>query len=156
MLPTTGEIAIKPEWVDFNGHLNMAYYMVIFDKALDDLLTPIGLSAEYVTRENKSAFATEVHLNYIKEVMPQDKVYVNFRILDLTTKAYHYGCELFRAKDNALCATMDGITLHMDMVARKTAPFPEDMYKRLQEWHKAHQQLPENPLFGKSCKIKYK
>jgi acyl-CoA thioester hydrolase len=155
-LPKSAPMSIRPEWIDFNGHLNMAYYMVLFDTSLDELFAPMGFGPEYVTTRNMSLFATDVHLTYQRELKVSDKVYVNFRLLDLSPKAMHYGTELYHASEHFLSSTMEGLSLHVDMQTRKTCPFPQDIYSGLEKILAQHQQLPPNPVFGKRVEIKRK
>src|ERR1051325_7373396 len=59
---------VEPQWIDFNGHLNMAYYNVLFDRAVDEVYELIGIGADYLKRTNHSTFTAEVHVRYVREL----------------------------------------------------------------------------------------
>lgn len=133
-LPITGPMAIKPDWIDYNGHLNVAFYVKLFDEGLDILFDRVGLSESYVRTRGMSFFALEMHVRYLREVRLQDPVQVRIQLLDLDDKRVHYWMELIHAEERWLSATMESISLHVDMTTRRSAPFPPDIMPRLEGW----------------------
>src|SRR5437870_1324062 len=67
---------VEPQWIDYNGHLNMAYYNVLFDRAVDEVYELIGIGAEYLKNHTHSSFTAEVHVRYIRELHEGDPVRV--------------------------------------------------------------------------------
>ena len=116
---------VKPQWIDYNGHLNMAYYNVLFDRAVDEVYELIGIGADYLKRTNHSTFTAEVHVRYVRELQANDPVRVTFQLLDFDLKRFHYFEQLFHATEGWVSATSENMTLHVDMAAKKVAPFPE-------------------------------
>src|SRR5437868_8819095 len=72
---------VEPAWIDYNGHLNMAYYHVLFDRAVDEAYELIGIGASYVEQRRRSCFTAEVHIRYLRELHAGDPVRVTFQLL---------------------------------------------------------------------------
>ena len=121
---------IEPQWIDYNGHLNMAYYNVLFDRAVDEAYELIGIGADYVSQRKHSFFTAEVHLRYLRELHAGDQVRVTFQLLDYDRKRLHTFEQLFHAEDGWVAATSENMSLHVDMVERKTASFPDEVTRR--------------------------
>lgn len=120
-------IEIEDGWVDYNGHLNQAYYGVIFDRAIDSALSPVGLGPEYIAQRNCSYMTVESHTCFVREVLRTDKVRVVTRILEVDDKRLHSYSELRHAHEGWLAATVECMFLHIDMAVRRTAPWPPDL-----------------------------
>lgn len=124
-------IEIEADWVDYNGHLNQAYYGVIFDRAVDHALMPVGLGPEYITERNCSYMTVESHTCFIRELVRPDTVRVVSRILDVDDKRLHMFAEMRQVADDWLAATVEYMFLHIDMSVRRTAPWPADLRAKL-------------------------
>jgi acyl-CoA thioester hydrolase len=132
---------VEPAWIDYNGHLNMAYYNVLFDRAVDEAYELIGCGADYVERRRHSCFTAEAHVRYLRELHAGDQVRVTFQLLDFDLKRMHYFEQLFHA-DGWLSATSENMALHVDIAAQKTTAFPEAITARLTRMKAAHADLP--------------
>jgi acyl-CoA thioester hydrolase len=132
---------VEPTWIDYNGHLNMAYYNVLFDRAVDEVYELLGCGSAYVKQSRHSCYTAEVHLRYLRELHVVDRVRVTFQLLDFDAKRLHYFEELHHAEDGWLSATSENMALHVDMTARKTAPFPKAIAARLARMKAAHSGL---------------
>src|SRR6187399_3153951 len=124
---------VEPQWIDYNGHLNMAYYNVLFDRAVDEVYELIGIGADYLKRANHSTFTAEVHLRYLRELHANDPVRVTFQLLDFDSKRLHFFKQLFHATEGWVSATSESLSLHIDMQTKKTAVFPDDVKKTLRK-----------------------
>jgi acyl-CoA thioester hydrolase len=133
---------VEPAWIDYNGHLNMAYYNVLFDRAVDEAYELLGCGVAYLEHTRHSTFAAEAHIRYLRELHAGDPVRVTFQLLDYDAKRLHYFEQLFHAEEGWLSATSESMTLHIDMAAKKTAPFPDDIAARLERMKTAHAHLP--------------
>jgi acyl-CoA thioester hydrolase len=141
--PFVGTIkSVEPEWIDYNGHFNMAYYAVLFDRTADEAFELVGLGPDYVQSRNASYFTLEAHLTYARELTLGDPVKVTVQLLDHDAKRIHYVQEMFHAEDGWLAATMEAICMHVDMTAKRSAPFPPEMLERVAAMHAAHRTLP--------------
>jgi acyl-CoA thioester hydrolase len=140
---------VEPEWIDYNGHLNMAYYNVLFDRAVDETYELIGVGADYVKRRRRSVFTAEVHVCYLRELHAGDPVRVTLQLIDFDSKRLHYFEQLFHAADGWVSATSENLSLHVDITSRKTAAFPDDITARLAEMKASHALLPFPPAAGR-------
>jgi acyl-CoA thioester hydrolase len=140
---------VEPGWIDFNGHLNMAYYNVLFDRAVDEVYEPLGLGSRYVETTRHSTFTAEVHVRYLRELHAEDPVHVTFQLLDFDAKRLHYFEQLFHAEEGWLSATSENMALHVDMAAKKTAAFPGRIAAQLARMKAAHAKLPVPPGVGR-------
>ncbi|MBI4275533.1 MAG: thioesterase family protein, partial [Rhizobiales bacterium] len=70
---------VEPAWIDYNGHLNMAYYNVLFDRAVDEIYELVGIGAQYLKERHCSLFTAEVHVRYLRELQADDPVRVTFQ-----------------------------------------------------------------------------
>jgi acyl-CoA thioester hydrolase len=144
---------VKPDWVDYNGHLNMAYYNVLFDRAVDEAYELLGCGLAYVKENRHSCFTAEVHVRYLRELNAGDPVRVTFQLLDFDTKRLHYFEQLFHA-EGWLSATSENMAIHVDMAARKSAAFPDDVMDCLQQMKAAHARLPAPMGAGRRIAMK--
>jgi acyl-CoA thioester hydrolase len=140
---------VEPAWIDYNGHLNMAYYNVLFDRAVDEVFELLGCGADYVKTRQLSFFTAEVHIRYLRELHAGDPVRVTIQLLDHDAKRLHYFEQLFHAEDGRVSATSENMSLHVDMAAKKTAPFPPEIAKRLAQMQGSHAQLPRPEMAGR-------
>ena len=140
---------VEPAWIDYNGHLNMAYYNVLFDRAVDEAFELLGCGADYVKQRQLSFFTAEVHLRYLRELNAGDPVRVTFQLLDFDQKRMHCFEQLFHAGEGWVSATSENMSLHVDMTAKKTAPFPSEIAKRLTQMKNAHAMLPRPEAAGR-------
>ncbi|MBA5777783.1 thioesterase family protein [Stappia sp. F7233] len=147
---------VKPEWIDYNGHLNMAYYNVLFDTCIDEAFLALGLGPDYVRRRNASFFTAEVHLCYVRELKLGDPVRASVQMIDFDEKRAHFYQELHHAADGFLSATSEQVTLHVDMAARRVAPWPADVMERLARMKQAHDGLGRPERLGRSIGLKKK
>jgi acyl-CoA thioester hydrolase len=115
---------IEPQWIDYNGHLNMAYYNVMFDRAIDELWLELGIGPGYMKARHGSTFTAECHVRYLREIHLGDPVQVSILLVGADEKRLHTFEELRHASEGWLSATSENMTIHIDMTARKTAPFP--------------------------------
>src|SRR5690606_38613125 len=82
--------AIRPEWIDYNGHLNVAYYVLVFDHATDRFFDRLGLDAAWRAAENRSTFALEQHVMHLRELKLGDSVVVTTQLLDYDARRLHF------------------------------------------------------------------
>src|SRR6266566_6735667 len=129
---------IEPQWIDYNGHLNMAYYNVMFDRAIDELWLKLGIGPGYMRERNGSTFTAECHVRYLREIHLGDPVQVSVLLVGADEKRLHTFEEMRHAREGWLSATSENMTIHIDMTARQTAPFPPDIRARIEALANAH------------------
>src|SRR5215813_159280 len=140
---------VEPQWIDYNGHLNMAYYNVLFDRAVDEVYELLGIGAAYLQDHKHSTFTAEVHVRYVRELRENDPVRVTFQLLDYDAKRFHYFEQLFHATEGWVSATSENMTLHVDMTAKKVAPFPAKIMRTIGRMKAAHARLPRPEAAGR-------
>ena len=129
---------IEPQWIDYNGHLNMAYYNVMFDRAIDELWLKLGIGPAYMQTRHGSTFTAECHVRYLREIHLGDPVQISILLLAADEKRLHTFEELRHAGEGWLSATSENMTMHVDMNTRKTAPFPPDIKARIDAVARTH------------------
>src|ERR1700754_5362101 len=129
---------IEPQWIDYNGHLNMAYYNVMFDRAIDQLWLQLGIGVTYMKERHGSTFTAECHVRYLREIHLGDPVQVSVYLLAADEKRIHTFEELRHATEGWISATSENMTVHIDMTVRKVAPFPPDIQPRIADVVNAH------------------
>lgn len=149
-------MTVKEDWLDYNGHLNMAYYNVLFDTALDEALERLGLGADYLKTRNASYFTAEAHVCYLRELGSGMPVTGTVQLVDFDAKRAHFYQELHHAEEGWLSATSEQLSLHVDMGARKVCPWPEDILANLTALFKAQSSLPRPERAGRKIEIRKK
>lgn len=147
--PFAGSIQkVESQWIDYNGHFNMAYYNVIFDRCGDEVFALLGLGPDYVESRKASFFTIEAHVTYLRELHADDSVRVTVQLLDHDAKRVHYVQEMFHADKGWLSAVTENMVMHVDMTAKRSAPFPRDILARIEAMRAAHAPLPIPPQVG--------
>jgi acyl-CoA thioester hydrolase len=140
---------IEPAWIDYNGHLNMAYYHVLFDRAVEEGFGVVGLGQDYMEERGASYFAAEVHVLYRRELKVHDEVRATLQLIDFDEKRLHFYMELRHASEGWAAATCEQLALHVDMESRKVTPFPEDILRNLAVMKAAHARLARPEALGR-------
>ena len=143
-------MTVEPGWIDYNGHLNMAYYNLMFDRAVDEAFLLAGLGPDYASQQHASYFTAEAHVRYLRELKVNDRVRVTLQLIDYDDKRLHYFEEMHHTSEDWLAATSEQLALHVDMKTRRVAPFPDDMLMRLGEMKAAHAILPRPDDVGRA------
>ena len=107
--------SVQEAWIDYNGHMNMAFYNLVFDQALDFVFDELGVGADYVKNRGGSCFTREIHVNYLAELSLGEPIRVTFQLLDWDAKRLHFFEEMYHADAGYLAATSEQLALHVDM-----------------------------------------
>lgn len=144
------------DWIDYNGHLNMAYYNVIFDHGVDYLYDFLGIGADYAKSGVGSCFTMENHVHYLNELSLDDDVEIHLQLIDYDVKRVHFFEQLYHKKEGYLAATSEQLGMHVDMTTRRSAPFPDKVLAELEKLQAAHRALAIPPQVGHVIGIKKK
>lgn len=139
---------VLDDWIDYNGHMNMAFYNVAFDQALDAVYDALGIGEGYLERTGCSHFTLEAHVTYLREVRRGDPLRITWQLLAMDHKRLHFFEEMYHAEEGFLAATSEQISMHVDMESRRSAPFPEPLRQRIEALLSAHAQLPRPDRVG--------
>jgi len=148
-------MSIEKDWIDYNGHLNMAYYNVLFDRGSDIALDAMGIGLNYAKERRLTIYTAEVHVCYVQELHLDHKVKISFQLLDHDDKRLRTYQEI-RHVDGWLAATSETLSLHVDMAGPKVAPFPADVLAKIEAMRAAHAALPMPERAGRSIGIRRK
>ncbi len=144
---------IQPEWIDYNGHLNEAYYLLIFSRATDAFMDFIGMDAAMREETNTSIYTLETHITYLQEVGEGEGVEVETRLLDFDRKRFHLFHIMVHGESGDRLSTAECMLLNVDMSVPRAAPFGEAVLSRLQEVARAQSALPRPEEAGRSIAI---
>jgi acyl-CoA thioester hydrolase len=124
---------VQPEWIDVNGHMNVAYYVLAFDKAVDDVLARVGVTDDYIRSAGGTTFAVECHVTYQQELTEAAPYRIESQILAYDEKRIHQFQRMYHSEENFLAATAEWMNLHIDLGARKVSPWPGFVLRALEE-----------------------
>ena len=133
---------VLPEWIDYNGHMNVAYYLLAFDQATDTFFAYLGLDESHRGSSGGSTFAGDIHLTYQREVGEGAPLRFTSRILAYDEKRLRFFTTVFHAEEGFLAATMESLSLYVDLNRRRVTTFPDRIKDRLAEVYEAHSRLP--------------
>lgn len=146
-------LEIREDWIDYNGHLNMAYYNVLFDLGADEAFARLGMGPAYAEKRKFTTYTAEIHVCYVRELHLTDRVTCSVQLLDFDAKRFHFFQEL-RHVDGWLAATCENLALHIDMAGPKVCSMPADILANLAAMHAEHAALPVPERAGRSIGIK--
>ncbi len=146
LLTHTG--TVLPEWIDYNGHMNLSYYVLLFDFATDTLLEQLGLTPAFRARHNASTFSAEIHVNYLRELRLGDPVRITTQLLDHDGRRLHYFHRMYHRARGYLAATNELLSLYVDMQARRVVEMPPTVRRRVAALGRAHAHLPRPEQAG--------
>jgi acyl-CoA thioester hydrolase len=140
---------VRPEWIDTNHHMNMGYYVVVFDLATDAWLAWVGLDAAHRRARRVTTFCLEAHVTYHREVREGDPLRFTTRLLGFDAKRIHYFHEMHHAEAGYLVATNELMSLHVSEETRRGVPMAPEVLDHLARIQKAHDALPRPPQVGR-------
>ena len=127
---------IIKEWTDYNGHMNVAYYIHIFDIAADIMLDKFKMAGESAKKDKKSTFVVETHTTYNQEVKLGDQVEIRLSFLDFDKKRIQYKVSMFHKEKRFLAATTEVLSLYIDLNQRRVTEFGPDKIKMMNDFIK--------------------
>jgi len=141
--------AVRPEWIDHNGHMNMGYYLVVFDFATDEFFRWVGLGEAHRKERKVTTFCLEAHVTYHREVRSGDPLRFTTYLLGHDAKRIHYIHAMYHATEGYLAATNELMSLHVDLATRRGAPMAREITARLAAIQAAHEMLERPPQAGR-------
>jgi len=151
-LPYRG--AVPAEWIDYNGHMNVAYYVLAFDRATDKLFDYLGLGEAYRRATNRSIFALEAHICYLHELRQGDQFAIATRLIDADRKRLHLFHTMTRDGLEEPAATIEAMALHVDLSGPQATPMGDDVFARIEALLEQDRRLPEPPQLGRKIGIR--
>jgi acyl-CoA thioester hydrolase len=125
---------VLPEWIDLNEHMNVAYYLLAFDQAVDSLWQDFGLTEDYIRTHNSSTIAVESHVTWQREIVEGDHFIITSQILAFDDKRIHQFQRMYHAELGFLAATCEWMNLHFDTGIRRVATWPDEIRARIADF----------------------
>lgn len=144
---------VLPEWIDVNNHMNVAYYVLAFDRGVDSLWSRFGITDEHIREYQSSTFAVESHVMYRRELQLDDPFIVTAQILAFDEKRIHQFQRLYHAGEQFLAATAEWMNLHVDLATRRVAPWPNAILDDIQKIAVAQGEWPYPREAGRQMRI---
>ena len=138
---------VRPEWIDHNGHMNVGYYLVVFDYATDEFFRWVGLDDAHRQSAGVTTFCLEAHVTYHREVGAGDPLRFTTLLLAHDDKRIHYVHEMHHGTAGYLAATNELMSLHVDRISG--AIVAPEILSRLAKIQAAHDALPRPPQVGR-------
>ena len=141
---------VRSEWIDHNQHMNVGYYLVVFDFATDEFMRWIGLDAAHRAERGITTFCLEAHVTYHREVREGDPLRFTTHLLGHDDKRLHYIHAMYHARDGWLAATNELMSLHVSGATRRAAAMAPEILARLAAIQRAHDALPRPAQAGRA------
>jgi acyl-CoA thioester hydrolase len=119
---------VLPGWIDYNGHLSEAYYVLVFGHATDAVMVQLGMTPAYLTRTGTSLYTLEAHVRYLDQVLPNARLEVRSSVIGVTGKLLWLWHEMW--SDGRLRASEEVLAVHVDSRAGRSSPFPDELRLR--------------------------
>jgi acyl-CoA thioester hydrolase len=147
---------VRPEWIDWNGHMNLAYYVTVFDQASGTFTRRLGLGAPYREAGWGQTFVLETHITYDREAHEGDPLRVTTLLVDRDAKRMHMYMEMFHAEKGYLISTSERVGIHIDQRTRKSSPYHPLVRQRIDQVFEVHRQAPRPANVGRVMGIRRK
>lgn len=145
---------VLPEWVDWNGHMNVAFYVAAFDQASGTFMRNMGLGRRYVDGKLGMTFVLETHVTYDRELRGGAPLAFSTQLLDRDGKRVHLFHEMFHAEQGYLAATNETIVMNIDYATRRSGPWPLPVAARLETLWQAHRDLARPAKAGRAMSLR--
>ena len=145
--------SVASQWIDVNGHMNVANYLQAFDDAVVRLRKNIGITDGYV-RGGRSTFAVECHMTYQQELKLGDPYVITAQLLAYSATGLHQFNRMYHADELFLAATAESMTLHVDLQSRRVVPWPDDVRNALDALAKQQDDWPHPAEAGRRIRVR--
>ena len=125
---------IKKEWTDYNNHMNMAYYVLVFDRVWENILDKFKMGENSAKTSKRSTMVVETHTTYNNEVKEGEEVEINLTFFDHDKKRLHFKLEMIEKSSKKLSATIEMLSLYINLNLRKVSEFEEDKIKIMDDF----------------------
>lgn len=140
-LPRT-VLTVDPTWIDLYGHMNAARYVGVFDHFGYQLLDSLGVGESYTRASHCGIYTVDIAVNYRRELLAGDPLELRLRVLGVDTKRLLCLMELFQTRDDYLAATMEQLSVHVNLDTRRSQAFPDSTVQTLQAAAQTHAAMP--------------
>lgn len=145
---------VLPEWIDFNDHMNVAYYVLAFDLVVDMLFDRVGLTADYRKRSGRSIFAAESHVIWQRELQLDDPLRYELHFLAFDDKRLHSLYRMYHAESGVLAASIEWMQLSVDLATRRVVPWDAVVRPEVERLCRRQADFPPPPEVGRVIGVK--
>ena len=145
LLPITNEAIIDEEYLDSNRHMNVSWYLHLFNQATGGMYKWMGFDRDQLKAGSASSFILEGHIRYLAEVLVGEHITLRTRLIARSAKRVQFLHFMFNDDKQTLAATYEKVMAHMDMNTRRMSPYPEPVAKQLDEVLAQHRALDWDP-----------
>lgn len=139
---------VLPEWIDYNGHMNVAYYMLAIDQSLDEIFDELGMGARLARERGMGPMALVNQIHYLGELLEGEEFACELQLLDADHKRIHYCVNMKHLSKGTIAAVFEALSINVDLEQRRSTAYPDDIRQRLQALLSAHASLPRPPQIG--------
>jgi acyl-CoA thioester hydrolase len=150
---TVFEGPVQPEWIDYNGHMNDACYVLVFSQAIDEFMLQIGLDESFRAEHQVSIYTLQSMVHYLQEVSLGEPLQVSARLLESDAKKLRVFFTMRHGVSGDELAAMETLLLHMDMAAHRAAPMLPDTAARVETLQRHQAGLEWPALAGRSIAL---
>ena len=148
---------VPPEWIDYNGHMNVAYYTMAFDNAADEILEGYLGVGESLARDGRlGPMALQTQIHYLGELVEGTEFACDFQLLDADPKRIHFFMTMVNLDTGGAAATYESLSMNVDLEARRSAPYPDWAQQRIERMRARHAGLPRPAQAGNPIGIRKK
>jgi len=148
---------VPAEWIDYNGHMNVAYYTMAFDNALDEIFDErLGVGVDQVREQRMGPMALQTQIHYLGELLEGTGIACYFQLLDADAKRMHFFFTMINLATGEAAATYESLTMNVDLEARRSVPYPDAARERIGRLRALHATLPRPALAGNPLGIRRK
>jgi acyl-CoA thioester hydrolase len=144
---------VLPEWIDVNEHMNVAYYVLAFDAAVDSLWEVLGITENHINVSNSSTFAVESHITWQRELAINEPYIITSQLLAYDNKRIHQLMRMYHAEKQFLAATAEWLNLHVDLDVRKVSPWPDPILDQIAALAMRQEDWGWPPEAGKQMRV---
>jgi acyl-CoA thioester hydrolase len=144
---------VLPEWIDVNGHMNVAWYVYAFDQVVDALWNRFGITDDHIREMNSSTFAVESHVVYRRELKVDEPFVVTAQILAIDSKRIHQFQRLYHAEKKYLAATAEWMNLHVDLTTRRVTEWPDYIFEDIKTFFSGQGDWPYPDDAGRQMSV---
>ena len=146
---------VQPAWIDYNGHMNMGYYLVAFDQiATDSFFDYLGIGVAHKQATGKSTFSLAANIDFIAEVMEGDPLRFTTQLVDFDHKRLHFMHCLYHGEEGYLSASNENLGMYIDMSTRRSTRFSEEQMERFAQELALGRQHPAAAQLGRRLGIR--
>lgn len=143
-------LTVQPDWIDYNGHMNVAYYLFAFDRGYDVFMDRIGVDQAFRERTGGTIFTGEAHVSYHAELKLGAPLALTLQVVGYDRKRLHTFMTMRHAEEDYLAATVEWMSLFVDLNTRRVAEMPDEIFAVVDAIGREHAVLPRPAAVGKS------